>query len=633
MHPYVAVPATLALGWRAYSRDSLTPAGLVVALLTAVVHAVHPWSVFFALLVVFFLTGTAVTKVKHDVKARLTLSSSGSSGGEGRRTHIQVLANSLVASIFILLHYRQLCAREKSGDANRGCWSYGSDLLVIGIVGNYAAVAADTFSSELGILSKSRPRLLTSWNFRQVPPGTNGGITFWGTMAGFLGASTIALTSVVLLPFCPVGPTSWSGKLLGENQPGLAGGNGWGLQEKAAWVLAVTICGGLGSLLDSALGGWFQASVVDSRTGKVIEGNGGTKVLLSGSHMKKDGNGSRRVESGAGFLDNNAVNILMAATMSVGGMATPQMLKQAAGNVPMQLPVRLSRGLQSWKTSFAMAPTLKTSASSEIRKAIDDVTVDTNKIPGCVLVVVNKDGKTLFEHASGRKGADTQAPMTLDSIFWIASCTKMIAGIAVMQLIEQGKLSLDDADKIEDLCPELKTIRILKNVNERGEPEFVEKKNRITMRMLLTHTAGFGYAFFNENIRQWGQPFGCDEFSGHENDILGQPLLFEPGTRWEYGVGIDWAGTVVERISGMSLNDYFQKNIFQPLGIENISFFPSAEMKTNLAHMHQRDANGKLRERDHLLRRPLIVDGEDRAKTYNSAGAGCFSRPAEYCGQ
>ncbi|KAL8690010.1 MAG: hypothetical protein Q9218_004443 [Villophora microphyllina] len=320
MHPYIAVPATLALFWRAYSRDSLTPAGLVVAALTAVVHAIHPWSIFFALLVVFFLTGTAVTKVKHDVKARLTLSSSGSAGGESRRTHIQVLANSLVASILILLHYRQLLARDNGRDTSQGCWPYGSDLTVIGIVSNYAAVAADTFSSELGILSKSRPRLLTSWNFRQVPPGTNGGITFWGTMAGFLGASTIALTSLLLLPFCPVGLTSRTGRLFGDNQPGLEGGSGWGLREKAAWVLAVTIWGGLGSLLDSALGGWFQASVIDARTGKVIEGNGGTKVLLNGSHIKKDGKSSRRVESGAGFLDNNAVNILMAAMMSVGGM-------------------------------------------------------------------------------------------------------------------------------------------------------------------------------------------------------------------------------------------------------------------------------------------------------------------------
>ncbi|KAL8746766.1 MAG: hypothetical protein Q9184_007699, partial [Pyrenodesmia sp. 2 TL-2023] len=289
---------------------------------TAIVHAIHPWSVFFALLVVFFLTGTAVTRVKHDVKARLTLAASGSSGGEGKRTHIQVFANSLVASVLILLHYRQLLARDKSDNASQGCWPYGDDILVAGIVSNYAAVAADTFSSELGILSRSRPRLLTSWNFREVPPGTNGGITFWGTMAGFLGGLTIALTSLLLLPFCPAGLASRTGKLFGDNQPGLEGGSGWGLREKTVWVIAVTIWGGLGSLLDSALGGWFQASVVDARTGKVIEGTGGKKVscsqcwkttltepvqvLVAGSHDKKDRNSSRRVESGLGFLDNNA---------------------------------------------------------------------------------------------------------------------------------------------------------------------------------------------------------------------------------------------------------------------------------------------------------------------------------------
>ena len=139
---------------------------------------------------------------------------------------------------------------------------------------NYAAVAADTFSSELGILSRSKPRLLTSWDFHKVPPGTNGGITFWGTAAGFLGASTIAFTSLVILPFCPVG----TGMLLSASQPGLEGGTGWGLREKLAWVVAVTVWGGMGSLLDSALGGWFQASVVDARSGKVVEGNGGAKV-------------------------------------------------------------------------------------------------------------------------------------------------------------------------------------------------------------------------------------------------------------------------------------------------------------------------------------------------------------------
>lgn len=137
-------------------------------------------------------------------------------------------------------------------------------------------MAADTFSSELGILSKSKPRLLTSWSFRQVPPGTNGGVTFEGTLAGFAGGFVIALTSVFLTPFCAA-DTTLRGSFFG-NGPGFEEGSGWGWREKVCWVGAVTVWGGLGSVLDSALGGWFQASVVDGRTGKVIEGKGGKKV-------------------------------------------------------------------------------------------------------------------------------------------------------------------------------------------------------------------------------------------------------------------------------------------------------------------------------------------------------------------
>ena len=130
---------------------------------------------------------------------------------------------------------------------------------------NYAAVAADTFSSELGILSQARPRLLTSWNLREVPPGTNGGITPLGTGAGFLGSLLIAVTSLILLPFCPVSLTT----------------PGWTVWQKLGWTLFITLVGGFGSLLDSALGGWLQASVVDSKSGKVVEAVGGKRVYFT----------------------------------------------------------------------------------------------------------------------------------------------------------------------------------------------------------------------------------------------------------------------------------------------------------------------------------------------------------------
>ena len=134
-----------------------------------------------------------------------------------------------------------------------------------------------------------------------------------------------------------------------------------------------------------------------------------------------------------------------------------------------------------------MAGQLCDQARAAIAKAMDEVTADPNRIPGCVAVVVDRFGRNLFSHASGMRGIDTNEPMSLDNVFWIASCTKMIGGIAAMQLHEQGKLLLDDADALERYAPELKTVRILKSVKN-GQIETVPKKNRITMRMLLSHT-------------------------------------------------------------------------------------------------------------------------------------------------
>ncbi|KAF2120774.1 integral membrane protein DUF92-domain-containing protein [Lophiotrema nucula] len=344
MKPAVAVPAISALVYRAYSRKSLTPVGILVAFATAIAHTVHPWSVFFALLAVFFLAGTTVTKVKHDIKAKLTQSASGATGGEGPRNHIQVLANTLVASILILLHLYTI--RNDGSYWNKDlCFKRGSDVLVVGIVANYVAVAADTFSSELGILSKTKPRLITA-PWRIVPPGTNGGVTLTGLGAGLLGSFILSATSALLLPFC----------------------KDWTLDKKAQYTAALTFAGFTGTLLDSLLGALFQASVIDIHSGKVVEGEGGRKVLVhgksalrfkptadlrsmagthgesqddvaktsalagalgartmqragaSGTNVPDQQHESRRIEVGKDVLDNNAVNILMAALVSLGSM-------------------------------------------------------------------------------------------------------------------------------------------------------------------------------------------------------------------------------------------------------------------------------------------------------------------------
>ena len=168
---------------------------------------------------------------------------------------------------------------------------------------------------------------------------------------------------------------------------------------------------------------------------------------------------------------------------------------------------------------------------SRLRSTVDAACADPKTdIPGATVVVVGKDGEELFAHSAGKQGVRSDSPMTLDNIFWIASCTKMLVGVACMQLVEQGVLKLDDGAQTESLCPELKELKVLK-----PDGTLEQKKTAITLRMLLTHTAGFGYSFFNERLRDWALPVGIDEFSGRFEDIK-LPLLFQPGTSWEYGV-------------------------------------------------------------------------------------------------
>ncbi|OHE90712.1 beta-lactamase [Colletotrichum orchidophilum] len=269
---------------------------------------------------------------------------------------------------------------------------------------------------------------------------------------------------------------------------------------------------------------------------------------------------------------------------------------------------------------------LSSQTVNEIKSIVDyAVTTDPNRIPGTTVVVIDRTGTEQFAHAAGKRGVSSSEPMTLENIYWMASCTKMVVGIACMQLVEKGQLNLDDADHLEKLCPELADIKVLT-----PEGTLVDKKRGITLRMLLTHTSGFGYTFFSERLRDWSLPAGIDEFSGSVRDIV-QPLLFQPGEGWEYGVGIDWAGIAVERVTNMSLNDYIQANICQPLGLHNVNMIPTPSMKAQLAYLHYKRPDGKVVPRDHLLHRPLIVQSEEEIRgCFNSGGAGIFAKPQEY---
>lgn len=127
---------------------------------------------------------------------------------------------------------------------------------------------------------------------------------------------------------------------------------------------------------------------------------------------------------------------------------------------------------------------LSSEAINKLQNAFDDACADRDKgLPGVVGIAVGRDGKELFAHAAGKRGFGSEESMSLDSVFWIASCTKMITGLACMQLVEQGKLSLDDVAQTEKLCPELKDLQVLQ-----PDGKLIAKKGGITLRMLLTHT-------------------------------------------------------------------------------------------------------------------------------------------------
>ncbi|KAK9486152.1 integral membrane protein DUF92-domain-containing protein [Lipomyces starkeyi] len=261
--------AVFALMARAAKRKSLTPRGIFAAVIVGLIHAIHPWSIFTVLLFTFFITSTAFTKVKANIKRNLT-----AGGGEGPRNEIQVMANSLPATILILIHFFTKTTK---------CWN--SDVLAVGIIAQYAAVTADTWSSELGILSKQSPILITT--LRKCPPGTNGGVSQTGLTAALGGGAIIGVIAAIFTPFCHT----------------------WSIAARLKLVVAITIAGFIGSIIDSLLGAVLQQSVVNDR-GKIIEVEGGKKLDLKG-----------KVVSGKNILSNNQVNLAMATLITVFSMA------------------------------------------------------------------------------------------------------------------------------------------------------------------------------------------------------------------------------------------------------------------------------------------------------------------------
>ncbi|KAJ1335637.1 methyl acetate hydrolase [Microdochium nivale] len=254
------------------------------------------------------------------------------------------------------------------------------------------------------------------------------------------------------------------------------------------------------------------------------------------------------------------------------------------------------------------------------------------EIPGAVLLATDRSGKFTYSKAFGkrsvRQGAD-QSPIEIDSVMWIASCTKVITSIAAMQCCERGTLTLDGP--IYDVLPELENLPVLEGFKDDGSPILAPHKNTMTLRHLLTHSSGIAYDEMHPQLFAWHYwhrtkpTFRTNSVEARYN----YPLIFEPGESWCYGAGIDWAGVAIERASGgISLQKYFEDNIFSRVGARDIVFSSYMHTRPDLearkADMSERDPEN-----------PSKVKPSDTRLQYTKRGGcfgglGLFASPPDY---
>jgi methyl acetate hydrolase len=258
--------------------------------------------------------------------------------------------------------------------------------------------------------------------------------------------------------------------------------------------------------------------------------------------------------------------------------------------------------------------------TSSINHLLELVTAGQHRVPGVVAAITGRDG-LLYEGASGQRISSQPGAMTTDSVFAMFSTTKAITATAVLQLVEEGRLDLDAPAR--DYVPMIGELQVLEGFDADGTPRLRAPKKHITTRMLLLHTAGFGYEFFNENYHRLVQEHGQPSIISGSLAALKTPLLFEPGEQWEYGSNMDWAGLVVEAITGKRLGEVMRQRIFEPLGMTDTGFTMTPSMLERRAGMHQREENGSLTaiEDAILPQEPEVHMG----------GHGLFSTVKDYC--
>ncbi len=198
------------------------------------------------------------------------------------------------------------------------------------------------------------------------------------------------------------------------------------------------------------------------------------------------------------------------------------------------------------------------------------------------------DKDILYEGAFGSRDLAKGETMTGDTVFRIASMTKAVTSTAAMQLVEQGKLKLEDP--VPNIDPALGAPQVLEGFDASGAPKLRPATRPITLRHLLTHTAGFSYEVWDADMVRYVKATGMPSTPTGKLASIRMPLVFDPGERWEYGVNTDWVGRIVESVSGKPLDAYFREHIFGPLGMKDTDYVFSQQQQARLVGVHQRQA-------------------------------------------
>jgi CubicO group peptidase (beta-lactamase class C family) len=209
--------------------------------------------------------------------------------------------------------------------------------------------------------------------------------------------------------------------------------------------------------------------------------------------------------------------------------------------------------------------------------------------------------------------------MTPDTIFRLASMTKAVTSTAAMQLVEQGRLQLDQP--IGNVLPELAAPQVLEGFDDSGAPRLRPAKRPITLRHLLTHTAGFGYETWDVDLIRYVKVSGTPSSSTGKLASLRLPLVFDPGDRWEYGINLDWAGRAVEAVSGQPLEVYFREHIFTPLGMADTDYVITSAQQSRLVSVHQRKPDDSLEP---------VAAPDPPWREFWSGGGGLYSTGRDY---